>query len=336
VAYGSDAVRLFDPWVSQWTYPPAGGYLRQSRFGHSAILVGTKVLIAGGSHYGALSSTELWDPATQRSSSAGAMTMPRTEPVAVLDNLGVPVVHSSGWYGNASSSTGVDYAGGTTDRWNAATNTWSAGPTLPNGGSFLFARTITMTSGLTMSFGVNSSAAFLPNAVATLGRACPSPLPAATTCMTAGTCDGSGNYTPPAPITDACCLNGVPRPSGTLCTSTPACAAQAVCSRTGACLCTTSFEDLTTDGNRDGVMDGLGAQLGFLPNEADTDRDGISNADELRAGTNPLRADSDGDGVPDNLDPFPLDPRISSLPALPQDVTPPVITLTAPSYAVAQ
>jgi hypothetical protein len=97
-----------------------------------------------------------------------------------------------------------------------------------------------------------------------------------------------------------------------------------------------TFEDVTTDGNQDGVMDGLGVQLGFLPSGADTDGDGISNADELRAGTNPLRADSDGDGVPDNLDPFPLDPRVSALPASPQDVTPPVITLTAPSSAVAQ
>jgi hypothetical protein len=40
--------------------------------------------------------------------------------------------------------------------------------------------------------------------------------------------------------------------------------------------------------------------------------------------------------VPDSADAFPLDPLLSALPSSPADVTPPVITLTAPWYAVQQ
>lgn len=95
-------------------------------------------------------------------------------------------------------------------------------------------------------------------------------------------------------------------------------------------------DELTNDLNQDGVIDGVGAQLGYQPNQMDDDGDSISNADELLMCTNPLRADTDGDGVPDNTDAFPLDPLMSLLPANPQDVTPPVITLTSPWNAIEQ
>jgi hypothetical protein len=92
-------------------------------------------------------------------------------------------------------------------------------------------------------------------------------------------------------------------------------------------------DDLIGDLNQDGILDSIGAQLGYQPNQADSDGDSVSNADELLMCTNPLRADSDGDGVPDSTDAFPLDPRRSALVSDPQDVTPPVITLTSPWYA---
>jgi len=95
-------------------------------------------------------------------------------------------------------------------------------------------------------------------------------------------------------------------------------------------------DDLVGDLNHDGILDGIGAQLGYQPDQADDDGDSVSNADEVLMCTNPLRADSDGDGVPDSADAFPLDPLISALPSNPSDVTPPVITLTAPWYAVEQ
>lgn len=95
-------------------------------------------------------------------------------------------------------------------------------------------------------------------------------------------------------------------------------------------------DSLASDLNQDGLIDSVGAQVGYQPDLQDDDGDGTSNADELLMCTNPLRADSDGDGVPDSTDAFPLDPLKSALPSNSLDVTAPVITLTAPWYAVPQ
>jgi hypothetical protein len=95
-------------------------------------------------------------------------------------------------------------------------------------------------------------------------------------------------------------------------------------------------DEMVSDLNQDGLIDSIGAQLGYQPDQLDSDGDSISNADEMLMGTSPLRADSDGDGVPDGTDKFPLDPLMSALPSDPQDATPPVITLTAPSSAIEQ
>lgn len=93
-------------------------------------------------------------------------------------------------------------------------------------------------------------------------------------------------------------------------------------------------EELIVDQNGDGLMDGLGLQLGYGITNTDDDGDSISNQDEVLACTNPLRADTDGDGVDDANDAFPFDPQRSALVSNPADVTAPVITLTAPWYAV--
>jgi hypothetical protein len=95
-------------------------------------------------------------------------------------------------------------------------------------------------------------------------------------------------------------------------------------------------DEMGSDLNHDGVIDSIGAQLGYQPDESDSDGDSMANTDELAMGTSPLRVDSDGDGVPDGTDALPLDPLVTTLPSDPQDVSPPVITLTAPWYAVEQ
>lgn len=95
-------------------------------------------------------------------------------------------------------------------------------------------------------------------------------------------------------------------------------------------------DDLATDENHDGLIDSIGAQLNYSIDQSDADGDSLSNADESLMCTDPFRADTDGDGISDDLDAFPLDPLASSLVSDPQDVTAPIITLTAPWYAVAQ
>jgi hypothetical protein len=95
-------------------------------------------------------------------------------------------------------------------------------------------------------------------------------------------------------------------------------------------------DDLVSDSNQDGLIDSVGGQVGYQPNQTDDDGDSVSNADEVLMCTNPFRADTDGDGVADGTDKFPHDPLMSSLPSNSSDTTAPVITLTAPWFAVLQ
>ena len=94
-------------------------------------------------------------------------------------------------------------------------------------------------------------------------------------------------------------------------------------------------DPLVADTNNDGLDDYLAVRSGLSPTSSDTDGDGIPNIAEVSNGTNPLWEDTDGDGVNDNLDPLPLDPLVSSMPApSPSDVTAPTITLQRPADAL--
>lgn len=281
----SNVVRIYTRATNTWTDLPVTSALKQARYGHAAVLVGGKVLIAGGTGENdtPLSSAELWDPATGTSKLVPPMQTARAELSLSLDNLGAPLVHGSGWS-----------SGGAVQRFDVTAETWSNATALPNSGWFYYGRTLRMPSGETMSFGVNPSSAFSPNLVVTLGRSCPSPLPAETACMTAGTCDANGNYTPPAVKTAP--FTG---------TWPGACQAQ-------------------TDTDGDGIEDAWEAHyFGSLAQSAggDPDNDGMTNLEEFRNALNPTVdesfEDADGDRYP-NV--FELrrgsDPRnVSSTPA---------------------
>ncbi|MHC4575392.1 MAG: TolB family protein, partial [Planctomycetota bacterium] len=78
----------------------------------------------------------------------------------------------------------------------------------------------------------------------------------------------------------------------------------------------TDPENPDTDG--DGLMDGTEVDMGEgsgCPDPLDPDSDGdtLTDGDEvLNLGTNPCNFDTDGDGVPDNEDPLPNDPGVTS------------------------
>lgn len=98
-------------------------------------------------------------------------------------------------------------------------------------------------------------------------------------------------------------------------------------------------DPLVADTDGDGMNDGFEIARGFNPlfNDSllDSDGDGVNNAQEYLMGTNPFLADTDGDGVPDQQDAYPLDPTRWQAPSPdPNDHTPPVITLIAPTDAV--
>lgn len=97
---------------------------------------------------------------------------------------------------------------------------------------------------------------------------------------------------------------------------------------------TADSDEIDVDLNGDGLIESVGLQLGYGVVVLDADGDGVANDDEVAMCLDPHRADSDGDGVSDSVDAFPHDRLMSALVADPSDMTPPVITLTAPWYAV--
>ncbi|RKT09339.1 N-acetylneuraminic acid mutarotase [Streptomyces sp. 1114.5] len=95
-APGLAAAEIYDPTTGTWT---STGSMRTARWGHSAVLVGTKVLVAGGTtirsaqSVKALNSAELFDPATGTWTDAAPMTDARSgHPAVVLANGRVLVV----------------------------------------------------------------------------------------------------------------------------------------------------------------------------------------------------------------------------------------------------
>lgn len=94
-------------------------------------------------------------------------------------------------------------------------------------------------------------------------------------------------------------------------------------------------DPLNRDTNGNGINDGTEASSGAADGgNPDTDGDGLANWVEVARGLDPFRADTDGDGVNDTADYYPLDPTRWLPPTpTPGDVTPPVITLTAPTGA---
>lgn len=57
---------------------------------------------------------------------------------------------------------------------------------------------------------------------------------------------------------------------------------------------------LAADGDRDGIPDGMEAELGTSPETADTDGDGVSDLQEALRGWNSRSSDTDGDGLTDS------------------------------------
>jgi N-acetylneuraminic acid mutarotase len=86
-APGLDAMEIYDPAHNTWT---TGAAMNHGRWGHSAVLVGKKVLVAGGFTVRsgqselALNSAELYDPVARTWTEVGPMTDPRGGHAAVL------------------------------------------------------------------------------------------------------------------------------------------------------------------------------------------------------------------------------------------------------------
>lgn len=133
VAGGSDgagasinSVELYDLDTNAWS---TGASMSAARASHSATLLGNgKVLVAGGEAGGSqLLSAELYDPATNTWSPAGNMTTARAYHAATPLNpalVGSPKILVTGGVNGTTSIASSEI-------YNPATNTWSAGAAMP-------------------------------------------------------------------------------------------------------------------------------------------------------------------------------------------------------------
>ena len=124
-APGLNAVEIYDPAENTWT---TGTPMKQARWGHSAVLVGTQVLVAGGFTVRsgqselALTSAELYDPVAKTWTEVGPMTDPRGGHAAVLLKNGMVLVVG----GALPIGTGADADLAYCELYDPTTKTWSA------------------------------------------------------------------------------------------------------------------------------------------------------------------------------------------------------------------
>lgn len=130
---GINGFRLFDPQTQSFSV--AGGTMQSDRSGHSATKLNDgRVLVLGGFNAlsQALSSADIWNPATGSAAPAAAMSTARVQHTATLLADGrVFVAGGVSSYDLADPIGTLNNALNSSAIYNPATNAWSAGPNLP-------------------------------------------------------------------------------------------------------------------------------------------------------------------------------------------------------------
>lgn len=125
--------RLFDPQTQG--FAATTGAMQHPRSGHASVKLadGRVMLIGGGNSAGTIvSSCDIWDPATGLSTPAASMSTPRGQHTATLLPDGrVYVAGGLAVLNTADILATLNSAQASTEIYNPATNTWSAGPNMP-------------------------------------------------------------------------------------------------------------------------------------------------------------------------------------------------------------
>jgi hypothetical protein len=125
--------RLFDPQTQ--TFAATSGAMQHGRTGHASVKLndGRVMLIGGGNDLGTIvSSCDIWDPSTGVCTPAAPMSTPRGQHTATLLPDGrVYVVGGLALLNTADILATLNSALASTAIYNPATNTWSAGPSMP-------------------------------------------------------------------------------------------------------------------------------------------------------------------------------------------------------------
>ncbi|TAJ18302.1 MAG: hypothetical protein EPO68_08015 [Planctomycetota bacterium] len=125
--------RIFDPQTQG--FAATTGAMQHARSAHASVKLadGRVMLIGGGDAAGTIVATcDIWDPATGLSTPAASMSTPRGQHTATLLPDGrVYVAGGLSLLNTADIVATLNSAKASTEIYNPATNTWSAGPNMP-------------------------------------------------------------------------------------------------------------------------------------------------------------------------------------------------------------
>ena len=174
-----NSAEIFDPGDMIWH---ATAPMTIPRYGHAAALLPDgRLLVMGGAqgqwpNETALSSTEIFDPSTEKWTQAAGLSGPRTEPTAFLMADARSLMFGGAWW--SPTQSGLTWLS-TAETYDAAAGIWGAAPSLP-GASLVFGfsdyAAIVLSDGSVLGIGLPGAGAAVINPARTAWRSTAAPM----------------------------------------------------------------------------------------------------------------------------------------------------------------